>query len=586
MSVSGDTIVVGADRDDGNESFSGSAYVFEKPVGGWADAPQTAKLTASDGAAGDYFGRSVSVSGDTIVVGAHGDGDNGSFFGSAYVFKKPSGGWMDATETAKLTASDGAAEHRFGRSVSVSGDTVVVGAYGDDDNGFRSGSAYVFEKPSGGWMDATQTAKLTASDGASGDVFGVSVSVSGDTVVVGAYGDDDNGSASGSAYVFTPPVLVLRRHPLSQSGGWEIKEAGPVEVSWIGDNHNDRISSLIVSDGYTVEVFRHPNYGGNKLSYHGPRTVDVGELNNYNMNDRISSYKLYATPPLVLRRNPLSHDDGWEIKEAGPVEVDWIGDAHGDQISAIMVGDGYTVEVFRHPDFRGTQLTYDGPRTIDAEELVGYGMADQISSYKLYVTGTVTATPLPVLVLRQHPLSHEHGWDITETAPVEVNKLDSSSPYYSSPYNNQISSLIVADGYTVEVFRYWSFLGTQLTYHGPQTIDIGELDDYGMADDISSYKLYATPPLVLRRNPLSHGDGWEIVETGPVEVDKLGYSSPYNDQISSLVVGDGYTVEVFQHWYFGGTWLVYDGPRTVDAAELVGHGMADEISSYKLYVTP
>ena len=193
VSASGDTVVVGASRDD---SLKGSAYVFVKPSGGWSNMTQTAKLTASDGVGVDFFGISVSVSGDTLVVGACNDD---SYQGSAYVFVKPSGGWSNMTQTAKLTASDGAADDEFGSSVSVSGDTVVVGASDDDSD---QGSAYVFVKPSGGWSNMTQTAKLTASDGVGDDYFGSSVSVSGDTVVVGAYGDDDNGSSSGSAYVF------------------------------------------------------------------------------------------------------------------------------------------------------------------------------------------------------------------------------------------------------------------------------------------------------------------------------------------------------------------------------------------------
>ena len=201
VSISGETVVVGANGDT-----SGSAYVFVKPGADWADMTQTAKLTASDGAASDYFGYSVSISGDTVVVGAH---YADSQKGSAYVFVKPGADWADMTQTAKLTASDGVANDYFGYSVSISGDTVVVGAPFDDDNGGYSGSAYVFVKPSGGWSNMTQTAKLTASDGAEGDYFGVSVSISGDTVVVGAEGDDDNGGYSGSAYVFVKP-----------SGGW------------------------------------------------------------------------------------------------------------------------------------------------------------------------------------------------------------------------------------------------------------------------------------------------------------------------------------------------------------------------------
>jgi len=108
-------------------------------------------------------------------------------------------------EDAKLLPSDGALSDYFGNSVAVSGDTVVVAAPLDDDQGDRSGSAYVFERPAGGWSGTlSQAAKLLASDGASGYIFGNSVAVSGDTVVVGAPLDDDQGESSGSAYVFGP----------------------------------------------------------------------------------------------------------------------------------------------------------------------------------------------------------------------------------------------------------------------------------------------------------------------------------------------------------------------------------------------
>ena len=205
VAISGETIVVGAYYDDDNGTDSGSAYVFAKPGSGWADMTQTAKLTAGDGAAGDAFGISVAISGDMIVVGSYLDDDNGTDSGSAYVFVKPGSGWADMTQTAKLTAGDGAASDSFAWSVAISGDTIAVGSYLDDDNGGNSGSAYVFAKPGSGWADMTQTAKLTAGDGAESDLFGISVAISGDTIVVGACNDDDNGFNSGSAYVFVKP---------------------------------------------------------------------------------------------------------------------------------------------------------------------------------------------------------------------------------------------------------------------------------------------------------------------------------------------------------------------------------------------
>ncbi|MTI29216.1 FG-GAP repeat protein, partial [Xanthovirga aplysinae] len=119
--------------------------------GGWEEMNETIKLTASDGAEYDYFGYSVSISGDQLVVGAYFDDDKGSSSGSAYLFEKPDGGWVGMNETAKLTASDGTAHDYFGAFVSISEDLVVVGAYGKDENGVDSGSAYLFEKPEGGW---------------------------------------------------------------------------------------------------------------------------------------------------------------------------------------------------------------------------------------------------------------------------------------------------------------------------------------------------------------------------------------------------------------------------------------------------
>ena len=194
VAISGDTIVVGARLDDAAAQNSGSAYVFVRSGATWS---QQAKLTPSDAALNDEFGYSVAVSGDTAVVGTPFDDDAGNESGSAYVFVRSGTTW---SQQAKLTAADAAANDRFGFSVAVSGDTVVVGAYGDDDAGTDSGSAYVFVRSGTTW---SQRAKLTASDATVADQFGISVAVSGDTAVAGARGDE-------SAYVFVPgPSSIL-----------------------------------------------------------------------------------------------------------------------------------------------------------------------------------------------------------------------------------------------------------------------------------------------------------------------------------------------------------------------------------------
>ena len=256
VAIYGDTAVVGAYRDDNDNGVdAGSAYVFcfdPGPPGSWTEQ---AKLTASNGAAYDYTGYCVSISGDTAVVSSHGVGGR---TGAAYIFEKPTGGWEDMTETATLTASDGAASDYFGLTVSISGDTAVAGACEDDDNGDASGSAYVFEKPIGGWQDLTETVKITASDGAAGDYFGISVSVSADNAVIGAPIDDDNGNESGSAYVFHLPDCI----------------GCPGDVDGDGDTDLSDLAALLAAYGSTTGD---PSYNPD-ADFDGDGDVDLSDL--------------------------------------------------------------------------------------------------------------------------------------------------------------------------------------------------------------------------------------------------------------------------------------------------------------------
>ena len=192
--IDGDTVLIGAWLDNDNGFDSGSAYVFTRTNTTWT---QQAKLLASDGAAGDGFGYSVALSGDTALIGAIEDDDNGVDSGSAYVYTRTGTTW---TQQAKLLASDGAAGDVFGNNVFLDGDSAIIAAGLDDDNGNDSGSAYVFTRTGISW---TQQAKLLASDGAAGDQFGCAVSLAGDTALIGAPWHDDNRVDSGSAYVFT-----------------------------------------------------------------------------------------------------------------------------------------------------------------------------------------------------------------------------------------------------------------------------------------------------------------------------------------------------------------------------------------------
>ena len=190
VDVEDNLAVIGARADDDNGRESGSAYVFEKVDGEWVE---TTKLTASDGDAGDLFGDSLALGGDIIVVGAWEDEDLGSGSGSAYVFEKVDGEWV---ETAKLLASDGTEEDFFGISPGVVDNTIVVAAPGDEHD---TGAVYVFEKVEGEWVETT---KIAARDGSRGDAFGRFLSVQDDKMIVGAMGDDTHGNNSGAAYIF------------------------------------------------------------------------------------------------------------------------------------------------------------------------------------------------------------------------------------------------------------------------------------------------------------------------------------------------------------------------------------------------
>ena len=178
VAIDGNTVIIGAT----GAGTGGAVYILRTSDGG-ATYVEVAKLTASDAATSDRFGLSVAIAGDTIVVGASGDDDAGSSSGAVYVFRTSDGGATYA-EVAKLTAADAAANDYFGK-VAIDGDTIVVGA-----SGGTGGAVYIFSTTDG-WTTHTEI-KLTVADAAQWDYFGYSVAIAGDTVVVGAYGKDDD----------------------------------------------------------------------------------------------------------------------------------------------------------------------------------------------------------------------------------------------------------------------------------------------------------------------------------------------------------------------------------------------------------
>jgi len=309
VAISGNTVVAGAPHaigPPGESPFSpGAVYVFVKPESGWTDMTETAKLTPSDRFAGDFFGYSVSMTANTVVVGAPTKTPY-SLPGAAYVFVKPESGWRDMTQTAELTTTAVSKATGLGwGGVSISGNVVVAGQIRSGTSfvyvrpstgwkdmvqtaklapsfsvpypvasvaingntvvaGIRSatvgshkqqGEAFVFVKPPNGWIDTAQTAVLKASDGAVGDQLGFSASVVGNTVVLGAPNATIRGNTrQGAAYVFVKPLT-----------GWvnTTQTAKLTKVS--GAPYDDFGFSVAITSGIVVvgavEVSPHPGTG-------------------------------------------------------------------------------------------------------------------------------------------------------------------------------------------------------------------------------------------------------------------------------------------------------------------------------------
>jgi hypothetical protein len=195
VGISGDTIVVGAFGEDAEGSNAGAAYVFTRSGTTWS---QQQKLTASDAAAGDRFGVSVAIDGDTLIVGAYQDDLSANDAGSAYIFTRSGTTW---SQQQKIPNPSPVYDDQFAYSVDISGDTVIAGVPMEETGGATShGSAYIFTRSGTTW---SQQQKIEGSNAGTGDNFGHAVAIDGDTVIAGAYLEDTSDTNAGSAYIFT-----------------------------------------------------------------------------------------------------------------------------------------------------------------------------------------------------------------------------------------------------------------------------------------------------------------------------------------------------------------------------------------------
>jgi FG-GAP repeat len=217
VSIDGGTVVAGSPSAQvGGQRELGAAYVYVAPSGGWANMTQTAELVSKSESGNSGFGDSVAIGGRTVVVGEPRASVGGvAVRGRAYVYVEPSDGWSGTRgQTAELEPSNGARNALFGLSVSVSGATVAVGAPGETVGSNQAqGAVYIFAEPAAGWpMTMTQTAEVTAASGKAGSEMGYSVAMSDRTLFTGA---PYVHSERGIAYVFSEPP-----------GGWQNLAAG------------------------------------------------------------------------------------------------------------------------------------------------------------------------------------------------------------------------------------------------------------------------------------------------------------------------------------------------------------------------
>lgn len=302
VAISGDWAMVGAPYEDLQDE--GAVYVFQLVGGTWVE---TQKLKPSSSYSDGFFGLSIDMAGGVAVIGAIGDNGGGDNTGAAFVFELEEGTWVEKT---KLIPSDPFPSDEFGGAVAVSGNSIVVGAHGKFGVGYYSGAAYVFKKIDGLW---SETQKLTASDQATWDYFGNAVDIEGDRIVVAAYLNDIGASGSGSVYVFefvggtwTEEQIITASDPAEDDnfGNAVVLNNDRILVSARGDDNEygadagavyyfDEIDGdfveqqkIIVSDAQTLTAF------GTAISVSG-NTAVIGSMGHTDYVSYIGAVNVY-----------------------------------------------------------------------------------------------------------------------------------------------------------------------------------------------------------------------------------------------------------------------------------------------------
>ena len=408
VAISGNTAIVGAFGDDDNGGFSGSAYLFDATTGA-----QIIKLLPNDGASSDQFGRSAAISGNTAIVGAPQNDDNGIESGSAYLFDITSG-----AQLTKLLPSDGALGDLFGCSVAIDGNTAIVGAYTDDDNGLNSGSAYLFDISTG-----AQIAKLLPSDGVSDDWFGLSVAINGDTAIVGARLNDDNGLNSGSAYLFDATTGAQIAKLLPSDGAMDDQFGSSVAISG---------STAIVGAPYDGDNGLH---SGSAYLFDATTGAQIVKLlpNNGDTLDCFG-YSVAISGNTAIVGAPYDGDNGSESGSAALFDI-----ATGAQLAKLLPSDGASDDKF------GQAVAINGSTAIagatgDDENGFSSGSSylfelclGHVASYCVASPNSVSATGAPISLDGLPSLSSNNMTLLADSLPSDQVCLFFCGPQKQDP---------------------------------------------------------------------------------------------------------------------------------------------------------
>ena len=304
VSISGDYAIIGAPLWDagGSDTIEGAAYIFVRSGTSWSEQQ---KLTASDAAGNDNFGASVSISGDYAIVGAWPEDDGGADAGAVYIFIRSGTSW---SQQAKLLASDAQASDNFGFSVSISGNTAVVGAYKEDAGGYNAGAAYIFERSGTTW---TEVKKIVASDAQADDDFGTSVAIDGTNVIIGSPGEDTKGSNAGAAYIFSKGAKAVPSLTFDNYNKLTVSNFNSVSKEWPPSDGTYSSVTRTNSNKTTVWTISGASYGNGEYTAETDDTV-------------WSSGSSLGYPDMAFNKSlssPTSHSGFITLNTPQPVEL-------------------------------------------------------------------------------------------------------------------------------------------------------------------------------------------------------------------------------------------------------------------------